>query len=273
MEVKQGIQREYNPAHPNFKRWQLAREISDDRAEFIEKVLSSESFPRGLKILDLGAGEGSTSRLLSKNNFVVSVDNKSERIKKISVASSLLPLIADIENLPFKPGSFDLIILQDVIEHLKVDTGIKHILSSILKEEGKIYLSTPNKLSLLNLLSDPHWGLPFLSLFNRDQVKKYFLRAFRKSDYQRDDIAELFSLSQIFKLFNKDFNIKLQTKFSVSYLLNGGNGIIWSRFHIWLVKAASLPVFKRMLINMANDNAGILNKFFTPTFYIILKKK
>ena len=120
MEVSKEIQREYNPAHPNYKRWQKAREISDERAEFVEELIATEVIPEGLRILDIGSGEGSTSRLLSKKNFVVSLEIKSERIKKISRAESLQPIIADGLKSPFKPGSFDLIILQDVIEHLTV---------------------------------------------------------------------------------------------------------------------------------------------------------
>ena len=62
MEVTQEIQREYNPAHPNYKRWQKARDLSDHRAEFVKYILSRELIIEGLKILDIGAGEGSTSR-------------------------------------------------------------------------------------------------------------------------------------------------------------------------------------------------------------------
>ncbi len=39
MEVEKEIQREYNPAHPNYERWQKARDISDDRAKFVESVI------------------------------------------------------------------------------------------------------------------------------------------------------------------------------------------------------------------------------------------
>jgi 2-polyprenyl-3-methyl-5-hydroxy-6-metoxy-1,4-benzoquinol methylase len=79
MEVSKEIQREYNPAHPNYGRWQRAREISAERAEFVEKIISTEVTLKGLRILDIGSGEGSTSKLLSKKNFVVSLEIKSER--------------------------------------------------------------------------------------------------------------------------------------------------------------------------------------------------
>ena len=110
MEVKETFQREYDPGHPNYKRWQKAREISDERAKFVQKIISNDINPEGLLILDVGAGEGSTSKLLSQKNFVVSLEPKSERIKKILSTDSLQPVMADTYKLPFKPGCFDLII-------------------------------------------------------------------------------------------------------------------------------------------------------------------
>jgi len=273
MEVSKEIQREYNPAHPNYERWQKARDLSDERAKFVEAVLSTELVPEGLKILDVGAGEGSTSMLFSKKNSVVSIEMKSERIKKISQTDSLQPVLADSLRFPFKSASFNLIILQDVIEHLNVDEKITYDLHSLLKKDGVIYLSTPNRISLLNIISDPHWGMPILSLLKRIQIKKYFLKHFRMNDYNRDDIAELLSLKDIFDLFSRNFNIKICTKFSVSHLLNGGKGLVWSNFHILLVKMVNILGLKKLLFGIANDKPGMINRFLTPTFYFVLKRK
>ncbi|MDZ7623588.1 MAG: class I SAM-dependent methyltransferase [Ignavibacteriaceae bacterium] len=273
MEVEKEIQREYNPEHPNYERWQKARDLSDERAKFVKSVLSTELVSKGLKILDVGAGEGSTSRLFSQNNFVVSLEPKFERVKRNEKSDSLSPVIADSLSLPFKYNYFDLIILQDVIEHLNINKKLIDELTSVLKDNGIIYLSTPNRFSILNIISDPHWGMPFLSIFKRNQIKKYFLKYFRKNDYKRDDIAELISLKQLYDLFGQSYSLKIFTKFSVGYLLSGGKGLVWSKFHLRLVKMVNFFGLKRLLMRIANDNPGMINKFFTPTFYIILKKK
>ena len=101
----------------------------------------------------------------------------------------------------------------------------------------------------------------------------YFLKYFRKSDYQRDDIAELLSLKDVINLFSNDFSINICTKFSVDYLLSGGIGLVWSKFHLRLVKYLNEFGLDKLIGRIANDEIGIINKFFTPTFYIILKKK
>jgi len=273
MEVAEKIQREYNPGHPNYDRWQKARDLSDERAKFVERIVSNEITPEGLKILDVGAGEGSTSRKFSKKNFVISLEPKSERIIKVARNGSLHPIIADGLNLPFKTDFFELIILQDVIEHLNITKKLIDELTSLLKKNGIIYLSTPNRFSIINILSDPHWGIPFLSLFKRNQIKKYFLKYFRKSDDQRVDIAELLSLYKIYNIFAQNYSIKIFTKFSVEYLLAGGKGLVWSKFHLRLIKALNVLRLKILLLHIANDKPGIINKYFTPTFYIVLKKK
>ena len=273
MEVKKEFQREYDPAHPNYERWQKARELSKERAEFVGNVISNNLNLNELFILDLGAGEGSTSELLSQNNFVVSLEPKPERITKIRISDSLKPVMANSLNLPLRKSVFDLIILQDVIEHLSIDKKFVEVLKNILKKNGIIYLSTPNRFSFFNIISDPHWGMPFLCLFKRNQIKKYFLNYFRKSDYNRDDIAELFSLKDLYNLFDESFSINLNTKFSTEYLLNGGKGLVWSKFHLLLIKYLRIFGLTSIIKNIANNKNGFLNKYLTPTFYLILKKK
>ena len=273
MEVETEIQRELNPSHPNFKRWQLARDLSNDRAKFVESILSNELVLKSLNILDFGAGEGNTSRLLSLKNSVVSLEPKPERIKKIQIENSLNPVLADGTYLPFKPETFDVIVMQDVIEHLTSTTNLISELSKLLKTNGIIYLSTPNRFSLLNIISDPHWGIPFLALFKREQIKKYFLKFFRKDDFLRNDIAELYSLNDIFNLFRKNFTLKIHTKHSVNFLLSGGKGLVWSKFHLLLLEVINIVGLSKIIMKLANDDFGIINKYFTPTFYFILRKK
>jgi len=273
MEVKQEFQREYNPAHPNFERWQKARDLSKERAEFVRSLISNTLTLEKLLILDFGAGEGSTSELLSQNNFVVSLEPKAERIKKIPVIDTLNPIMADSLNLPFKNSVFDIIILQDVLEHLSLTEKLINELQNILRKDGIIYLSTPNRFSFFNIISDPHWGMPFLCLFKRKQIKKFFLKYFRKSDYNRNDIAELLSLNDLLILFDHNFSISLNTKYSTEFLLNGGKGLVWSRFHLLLINYLRVLGLAGIIKKIANDKYRFLNKYVTPTFYLILKKK
>jgi SAM-dependent methyltransferase len=305
VEIKQDIPAWLDESHPNFLRWKIARELSLDRGKFVHSIINQQIETKNLNVLDLGSGEGGTSKVFSENNFVVSFDLSLIRLQRqildvISNESSneesstnnrngflseFIPIFPGFEmtkpelingsalQLPFSNHSFDLIIIQDVIEHL-TDTSIFYSeVKRVLKSNGVIYLSTPNKLSVFNFITDPHFGLPFISILKRQSIKKYFLKHFRKEDYYRTDIAQLFSLNELINLFKNDSEISLYTKFSVQELFNGNKGIIWSDFHLKLIAFCKIIKLDWLLIRISNDKIGFINKYFTPTFYFTLSKK
>ncbi|MCG6960548.1 class I SAM-dependent methyltransferase [bacterium BMS3Abin03] len=260
--------------HPNFSRWKRAREISIERGKFVKSILGKVVDCNSLKILDLGSGEGGTSKVLAENNDVVSFDISKERLRRQSESTENLErLCGSALDLPFNKNSFDIVILQDVIEHLPEKDNFPETIHHLLKDEGIVYLSTPNKFSIFNFLSDPHWGVPVISILSRKKIKKYFLRYFRESEVTRKDIAELNSLNDLYKLFDEKFKLQLYTKYSVKELFNGNKGIVWSNFHLRLVRMITFFKLNKILIKITNDKPGLLNRFFTPTFYLILKKK
>jgi len=273
MEIGSFTSTNYDKAHPNYERWRRAREISLERGKFIKSVLSNFIDCKNLRILDIGSGEGGTVKIFEEDNTVVSIEkNPGRLIKQINTGLKLL-ILGNAVNLPLKERTFNLIILQDCIEHLKIKRNLFEQLHQLLDDNGIIYLSTPNKYSFFNIISDPHWGLPIVAFFSRKNIKKYFLKYFRKRDFLREDIAELFSLSELEKLFGGKFEMILNTKFALKELLRGNKGLIWSDFHLRLLRLAKRIHLEKFLNHIANDKRGVLNKFITPTFYLILIKK
>jgi 2-polyprenyl-3-methyl-5-hydroxy-6-metoxy-1,4-benzoquinol methylase len=259
-------------SHPNFLRWEKSRKLALERGEFVKSIIEKHINCSELQILDLGSGEGGTSAILSRNNSVVSFDLSLIRLKRQKGKTNFPKINGDALNIPFKSNKFDLIILQDVIEHVSnVNLFVKN-LKDILKTNGTIYLSTPNKFSLFNLIADPHWGLPIASVLKRDKIRKYFLKRFRGNEIDRKDIAQLLSLKDLKKYFSPEFEITLKTKYSVQKLFEGNKGIVWSDFHLFLIRAAKSLYLDKMILKIANDTGGFINKFLTPTFYLILKR-
>jgi SAM-dependent methyltransferase len=259
-----------NEKHPNFERWKKARDISEDRGKFVKLIISKFIKCEQLNILEIGSGEGGTASIFSKDNKFISLDLSLLRLHRQQ--DSIIRINADANKLPFQHSLFDLIILQDVIEHLPSNNGLLHYLSAFLNKEGLIFLSTPNRFSLLNILSDPHFGLPLISVLKRKQIKKYFLPLFRKDDSSRNDIAQLLSLNEL-KTISNDYQIILNTKLAVSELIKGNKGLIWSSFHIRLLNLILRTGLHKIILKIANDKETFLNHFFTPTFYLILKRK
>ena len=272
MEINSTITAWLDKTHPNYERWKRAREISEERGKFVESILSQEITLTDLSIFDLGSGEGGTAKILSEKNDVLSFDISLDRLER-QKKNKFQKVLGDSGYFPFNSASFDVIILQDVIEHLQNKEKIINSLVTLLKKNGIIYLSTPNKFSIFNIIADPHWGVPFISLLKKKSIRKYFLKVFRKTEAARKDIAELSSLRNLLSLFEDRFEVRLFTSHSVEQLFNGHNGIVWSSFHLKLVGYANKLKIGKLITFIANDRPGFVNKFFTPTFYMILKSK
>ena len=262
-----------NPNHPNFERWKRARELSVERGKFVKIIIEKYLECENLNVLDLGSGEGGTSIIFSVQNKVFSYDLNLIRLERQkNNFSNYYKINGDALKLPFKKNSFDLIIVQDVIEHLTDVSGLITEINILLKHNGIIYISTPNKYSIFNIIADPHWGLPLISIFTRERIKKYFLKNFRKDEINRKDIPQLLSLNEIIKKFGDYFEINLETRHSLEKLLKGDKGIIWSNFHINLLKFIKKMRIGSLLLTLSNNKKGIINKYINPTFYLIMKK-
>lgn len=264
--------------HPNYERWKRARDISFERGKFVRSVIEHKIKCENLTILDLGSGQGGTAKVLSEKNNVLSLDLNIVRLKNQPVPfgeeykNNIFRVNGNALQVPLKPASFDLIILQDVIEHVAEAESLIKSAHSLLKKNGILYLSTPNKFSVFNIIADPHWGLPIVSLLKRETIKNYFLKYFRKPEAGRKDSAELFSLNELLNIFKNKFRYSLYTNFSAEELLNGNKGIIWSDFHLALLKIIKLFKLDQLMLGLANDKPGMINKYFNPTFYFLLEK-
>lgn len=258
--------------HPNYKRWQRGRDLRYKRAAVVKEIISSEVLCENLDILDLGSGEGGTSSLFAEKNRVISFDLSLLRLTRQKDSSIRYSLInGRAESLPFRNSSFDMVILQDVVEHIEKPGMFIRELSRILRTNGSVYLSTPNRNSIFNLASDPHWGIPLLALFKRPSIKKYFLSYFRKSEMGRNDLAELFSLNELKCLFN-EYTLYLKTAETVSILGQDPEGVMWSSFHLGLFKLLQKSGSFLVLRKLATNEEGFINNYFTPTLYAVLKK-
>ncbi len=237
-------------------------------------IISKVRELKNLKILDIGSGEGGTSEVLSQDNILISFDmNKIRLLHQHNSFSNFNLICGGSSSLPFKNNSLDLIILQDVLEHLDKREKLINNIYNLLNDNGMIYLSTPNKISVINIIADPHWGLPLVSLLKRYSIRKYFLNYFRKSETNRKDIAELLSLKNIYALFADKFEVRLFTIHSVNELFKDNKGIVWSDFHLKLLHTLKKVKLDKMVIKLANNRIGFINRFFTPTFYMVFIKK
>jgi len=119
------------------------------------------------KILDIGGGIGIISSELNPNNTRVNVDISFSDLLtcKNKVDSTIQPICASMTNLPFIDGTFDVVICANILEiaksqdihtnNVKMTNSIKYFPTvktvlnhacSILKNDGLVYITTPNNL-------------------------------------------------------------------------------------------------------------------------------
>tara|TARA_B100001750_G_C15423047_1_gene553981 strand:- start:397 stop:1131 length:735 start_codon:yes stop_codon:yes gene_type:complete len=114
------------------------------RREIIRSVVK-KNFSNGdkkINILDFGAGSGTNIQMLNSfGNVYVYEKNKkiSDFLKEKFKSSENIKIVEDFNNKDF----FDLIVVADVIEHIKEDKLVLNQLSNSLKKNGKLLLTAP----------------------------------------------------------------------------------------------------------------------------------
>jgi SAM-dependent methyltransferase len=100
---------------------------------------------RGRRILDVGCGIGTyVDQLRRFSDQVYGIDIECERIAE---GGRSLPnlLVAAAESPPFVPGSFDVVLLHEVLEHVEDDHQVVAEAYRLLAPGGRIVIFAPNR--------------------------------------------------------------------------------------------------------------------------------
>ena len=216
------------------KKYQKSMRIMSVLSEF--KNLSQS------KILDIGCGKGMIA--FNLGNFskkVIGVDVEDRRVVKEGYK---FQLVKD-EKLPFNDNSFDIVISNQVIEHVNNQNDHIKEIYRVLRKEGICYLATPNRYWII----EPHYYLPFLGILP-NRLANLYLRIFINKDYD----VKLLSYYNLIKKLKKYFIIKNFTfevvKNPKKYHLERGYRVI--------------PLF---LVS------NLIFECFVPSFILVLRKR
>ncbi|MDZ7346605.1 MAG: methyltransferase domain-containing protein, partial [candidate division KSB1 bacterium] len=170
-------------------------------------------------------------------------------------------------------GHFDSVILADVLEHLFDAESFFSSLAECLSPKGVIFLSTPHRCSPINLLCDPHYSLPLLSLLKRENVRRMAV-LFAGAPRDKSDWPELLSLNRLQGLAKKTgFTLRLVHRQAVFYGLQHPQAL-WNRpIHLKIISALKRLGLERLLLALISDAPNLWNRFMMPTFYLLMQKR
>ncbi len=110
------------------------------------------AFRRSGRVLNFGAGSGNLSRYLADRGYQVDSFEVDETSKKWMMERRGLSVVEE-----FGERRYDVIIMEQVLEHLPDPVGTLKRLSLALKDDGYIFLSIPNINSLQARYFKAHW--------------------------------------------------------------------------------------------------------------------
>lgn len=104
----------------------------------------------GKRILDVGCGTGFISRSLVGKNDVYGVDISAEYLAR-AASYGIETKQWDIrKGLPFEYGSFDIVLVTEVLEHIFDTDALLSEIGRVLKVNGVLFLTVPNCCSLVS---------------------------------------------------------------------------------------------------------------------------
>ncbi len=100
----------------------------------------------GKRVLDVGCSSGYLARrLVGRGCTVVGIEQDEAAAEAArEVCAEVLVGDAETMELPFPEGSFDVVLCGDLIEHLREPEGFLARLRPLLREDGRLVLTTPN---------------------------------------------------------------------------------------------------------------------------------
>lgn len=170
----------------------IPKEKWDTKEQYLEYLrhlaayaILAEGSVRNKKVLEIGCGAGYGSNYLSKSaSNIVALDISKEGVspywRKYS-KDNLSFMLGNGTKLPFKAGTFDVVISFQVIEHIQPKFVLNYLsdIKRVLRREGIFLVSTPNSRIRLLPFQKP-WNPTHKKEYNDNELKKLLGNVFEE---------------------------------------------------------------------------------------------
>ncbi|MBI3234617.1 MAG: methyltransferase domain-containing protein [Bacteroidetes bacterium] len=141
-------------------------------SKILDLMIPAMKKSKELHILDFGCGDGRFSSMLG---FIGKTDGVDLSVEAVAISNQRFPHVnyisGDVNTIQLNPDYYDIIISQEVIEHLEdQETYIKQC-AKFLKKGGILILTTPNK-DVFDHHPGGNWSRqPIENILTYDQIK------------------------------------------------------------------------------------------------------
>lgn len=163
-------------SYNKFIKFMRARQLDGKVMKFLTKSNKISNL-NGLKVLEIGCGRGdllSAFKRFNPNISLTGIDHSAEAIKQVK-ALGFEAYHGDICKIDLGGQKFDLIICQQLIEHLSDPPALLECINSWLLPTGALILETPGSGSIDRKIFKGCWGgyhIPrHMFLFNEQSIK------------------------------------------------------------------------------------------------------
>ena len=173
---------EFDPGDKEYPSYRAFNVTAVERGRTLVEWLETERPLEGQRALDIGCGSGGLAIALAEYGARVDAIEPdpvrhawaAARIAGHRAAVELHR--ASAERLPFADGTFALVTLDAVIEHVEDTAATIREVGRVLGPGGIAYILSPNKASVLNIVHDPHYRMLGVVLMPRRLGKLYVER-------------------------------------------------------------------------------------------------
>lgn len=166
----------------NSKAWRSYANREIQRGRAIARQVRKHIPLQGRRMLDVGCGYGGTLVCFAEQGCsVVGIEIDAERARVGRKRLADLGIQADYRvddicsaGVQERIGTFDIIVVQDVLEHVMDPGKTISALASLLRKGGVIYVVVGNKYSPDQLLADHHYAQAGMTILSRPQAIEYF---------------------------------------------------------------------------------------------------
>ena len=224
------IKKNYNKTNsPRKEAWYKGSLHQVSHGHRIADMVSRHLDIKDKKVLDIGCGDGGVSVAFAQRGAdVVGIDLDPDRIDTSTLRANDHRLnvkffVDDAEKMSLNDNSYDVVVCNALIEHVFNPEELASEISRVLKNGGILFLDTPSRYSVLQLISDTHYGLFGISIMPR-WLATYYTVKIRKR-HNKYNVDYLRTYGYLKRIFNKN-NIVFIDDANITYLVNQIEGKI-----------------------------------------------